>query len=82
MGLAEEIGVSRAKDDGVENLGNHRDALGAPVAMDGKDEDTFRGEVGEIAQYSEDLRIKLAYLRWTTENTSNSYIPSGHGELR
>jgi hypothetical protein len=51
----EDVEVARAEDGGVEDLGYEGDALGAPVAVDGEDEDAFRRQVGEVGEDAEDL---------------------------
>ncbi len=50
-----EVEVSRAKDDGVEDLGDERHALGAAVVVDGEDEDSLGREVRQVAEDSENL---------------------------
>lgn len=51
----EEVEVARAEDDGVEDLGDERDALRGAVPVDCEDEDYFGEEVAYVCQVAEDL---------------------------
>jgi hypothetical protein len=53
--LDEEVEVTCAEDEGVEDLRDEGDALSASIAMDSEDEDAFGEGVGQVAQDTEEL---------------------------
>lgn len=53
--LGEEVSVAGDEDEGVEGLGDEGHALGAPIPVDGEDEDAFRRDVREVGQYSKQV---------------------------
>jgi hypothetical protein len=84
VGLTEDVEVSGAEDDGIEDLGDEGDALSAAVAVDGRDKDELGEEMGAISQDTEKL-----YAEQTLEGDdqtgsrregSATYVPGAHGD--
>lgn len=59
MGFDEEVRVAGYEDESVEELGKEGDAFGAPVTVDGEDEDAFCCYVRQVGRYSEDVPSHL-----------------------
>lgn len=54
----EKVEISRAKYDGVKNLGNQRNTLGTAVSVDSKDQDSLGRQMGKVAEYSKELELR------------------------
>lgn len=80
--LDEEVEVTCAEDEGVEDLGDEGDALSAPVAMDGEDEDAFGEGVGQVAQDTEELWCCQFVGLIVHDDVSQTYVPRAHCQGR
>jgi hypothetical protein len=79
--LDEEIEVSGAEDEGVEDLGDEGDTLSAPVSMDSEDEDAFGEGVGQVAQDTEELWY-CQFVGLIMHDVSQTYVPRAHCQGR
>lgn len=79
--LDEEVEVTCAEDEGVEDLRDERDALSASVSMDSEDEDAFGEGVGQVAQDTEELWC-CQFVVLVMHDVSQTYVPRAHCQGR
>lgn len=80
----EEVEVSGAEDEDVENLGDQRDAFGTPVPVDCPHEDDLRCDVRKIPNDSEDVEYRHLDVQCPTNGSSGRCVltPMGRAGQR